>query len=747
MVQNTIYKTFFLSLFVLTLGCSGEETSSPGPAPPPGIDPRKVLADLGPAQDYYQLAEDHSNSGEVILLTSQGGPVTDLGGQEFGFMHDFFSIAYVHQAQTLRDQEDGLDNRLLNGDELISIEKARRASMKSAAILHKVAAHFKAQGKTVYLMTHSFGSFIIPHTLTYYGNNFDKIFIGAGRIEIQQETYEAFLNGCGGRFTEDGMTFQEFPCEDIKREENLDTQGLQRLRSGSRLQGTLGENRYRRLLKNVRLDNILYVYGNSDKAVGRLSSEEVTFLRNKKAQVIALDNTGHELKELQFLEDPPDIRSLLADEFSNQVINFFTSPLPSSYELLEMPADGQMATYGQSESSADKYKIGIVFENHSARQVSYKLNSAFGEGPFSLFKTNVFKNHKSRFHIEFGQITQDEDQNAFNLTEDQKKEMGRLLVKTLQESQNQENLTVAVRDFSQRYSLDEPFYYFNILKLKELIEKENLTTREQNRKRELEYVRDRFTDFFHNSHNQNKNFDLVVYVSSGIAGGYANTQADTNIHSASKVIYMPSSEFFSVFIPGMGIHSDYFAVTLVHELGHILGNLVDEYYSYGVETSRTPVQNDLAIDKTFNRFRNNCFDWYQTSEFSSATLDSVTALISQIVQLTSSDGIEIYYPRGTEDVPSERILNFTFDLTGVLNPWTHETKVPFFEKRDHNAIEESGSIQNYDGKLYGGCNGGKSFRGTENSIMRIYHLYRAKDWPDAWGPINTYYLKRGLNLQ
>lgn len=729
----------------MILACSKKET------PPGGTTPRQILADLGPATDYYELAEGHSEKGEVILLASPGGPAPDLH-QGFPDMHNFFAVAYVHQAQTLRNQSDGLDHRLVSGNEIISIDKAKKASMKSAAILHKVAAHFKDQGKTVYLITHSFGSFIIPHTLTHYGNNFDKIFIGAGRLDIQEEVYKAFLDRCGGTFNSDGQTFQEITCEDLKKynPEVNNTQAFQAFRSTTRLQGALGENRYTQLLANVPLNNVIYVYGNSDEAVGRLSSKEITFLKEKKAQVIALD-TGHDLQELTPPKNIPNAKTILAEDFNNQVLNFFISPLPSSYSLLTIPDEGKMAAYnlGQSGGSGDKYRIGILFENHSARQISYKLNSVFGDGPFSLFKTNIFKDHKSKFHIEFGNITQNEDQNVFNIAEDQKKELSKRFIQAMQNAQSREDMDNAFIDFKKEYpDLNLPTYYFDFFLLRELREKTDLTEQEQNQKRDLEQSRNRFTNFFQNVYNQNKNFDLVIYVSSGIPGGYANTQANINIHPTSQVIYMPSNEFISVFVPTMGMHSDSFAITLVHELGHIFGNLVDEYYAYRVETDQTPVKNDLALNRTFNFFRNNCFRWYQTSEFSSSTLRSSQAKIPRIIQSARNnfDDINIYYPIGTTGVAAEQILDFVFDLSDVLNPWTHQTKVPFLNKRD-SVDEEAGHITGYDGSLYGGCDGGKSFRGTENSIMHSYHLYHAKDWPDAWGPINSYYLKKEMNLQ
>ena len=97
-------------------------------------------------------------SGTHYLLYSQGGPIDTLGG-----FHDAialgltggkkWSVLNIHQYQTLNPDFGS------NGE--VNVNEALRANSESAAILFKVAKHFSEQGKSVYIVSHSFGSFIV----------------------------------------------------------------------------------------------------------------------------------------------------------------------------------------------------------------------------------------------------------------------------------------------------------------------------------------------------------------------------------------------------------------------------------------------------------------------------------------------------------------------------------------------------------------------------------------------------------
>ena len=723
---------------------------------------------------YYETPEGFSDEAQVILLAAQGGPTTELQTNDFfSPYHSFFHTAYVYQAQHLESQTDCLDKRLLNGEQLLSIEQARRANLKSSAILYKVAKHFKDQGKQVYLLSHSFGSFLAFHTLYHYGNIFDKMLIQAGRIDMPEDIVSFFADPekCGeGEFMADAVTFVKQDCNQMKatlKQENPEAtddfieRRLQISRSESRLQAALAELRYSNVLENTDLKNLLYVSGTKDRVVGKLSSSEIAFLDKKKAAHIELEK-NHDLERLSPFKNLPTTKSLLGTDFNSKVHNFFQAPLNSEYELLEMPNAGEMKYYfgsGNTITTEDeKYDIGIVFENHSPRQISYKLNAFFGEGDFSLFKTDVFKDHKNKFRVQFGAISQTTDSNKFpikNNKESTKRKLSEINLKnylnylSLDHLEYERNKIINSENLASQVSFDDIRYYFDPLQLEDYKLKEEsgetLTEAEKNHKKQIERSRDRFVNFFKNSHNNSKKFDLVIYISDGIEGGLTSEKPES-LHPAPKVIYMNSSDFIFGWSSTMGLHSDYFAILGIHEIGHAFGHLADEYYAYEVSAStNTPVIGDFSQETT-NQFINNCFYRYETTDFSDLTLDSSSPLFSHILYLNeTSDEATIFFPLGTEGVDSASVLDFAFVLTpSVLNPWTHETKVPYIISRDSEVQEEDGFISNYDGRLFAGCSGGKSFRGTENSIMRNYTRYNSKTWPKAWGPINSYYLMKKL---
>ena len=436
-------KVLFFVLALTLGGCSeGDletDQATPGGGSPEGKpavaklfssqDAQEMLASLGPATNYYQVREGYGLGGEIVFLASQGGPLDNLGTNYFPFHNQFFNMISVHQAQTLPAGEgDGLDGSLLDGSKLITNKTAQKAALKSAAMLHKVVEYFKDQGKTVYIQSHSFGSFILPYTLAHYRNNFDKIIVTAGRVTMPSEVYNAFGRDYSGFFSEDNgvISFRPITLDEVKEyfrdtfsdlsEEEIDIR-VMIARAGGRLQAAVGGIDYTKALDHLDLENLLYIYGTRDTAVGVLSEDEVSFLKSHNAQVIALEGVGHEVKDLKAFDDPPTVKTLTGTSFNSKLLNFLTSPLPSTYDLLNMPASDDMAYYlGGPDEDGDtdtKFDIGIVFENHSKKQVSYKLNALFGDGPFSLFKTNVFKGHEEKFRILFGRISQSEDTNEY----------------------------------------------------------------------------------------------------------------------------------------------------------------------------------------------------------------------------------------------------------------------------------------------------------------------------------------------
>ena len=53
--------------------------------------------------------------------------------------------------------------------------------------------------------------------------------------------------------------------------------------------GALGKHRYTRLLAGTDLSKVIYAYGTTDQAVGRLTGAEVAFLESRGAEVLAVE--------------------------------------------------------------------------------------------------------------------------------------------------------------------------------------------------------------------------------------------------------------------------------------------------------------------------------------------------------------------------------------------------------------------------------------------------------------------------
>ena len=717
-------KAIILIFLLFVTGCSKSSLTDRKKTPK---SPQQVLDSLGPATKYYRLGEGHSTDVPVVLLVVQGGPTASLFEEgeapQFITYYPYFTIVHVHQAQTLpsNTENDGLDARLLSGDRIISVEKARAANLKSAAILHKVAQHFKQQEKTVLVVSHSFGSWLVPHALVQYGNNFDKIVITAGRIDMPKEVYEAFTNGCAGSFDKnDTQVFVPNDCSRI----NFSGRVFNRRRSVGRLSGTLGQNRYSQLLKDKDISNVLYVYGTRDEQAGALSPAEIAFLKSKKVPVVAL-NEDHDLGDLDtYLPTTKTIKSFSEDS-NAQVMHFLQRPLPSSYTLLDDPSDNTLNLYygSANDSADDKFDIGIVFEGHSREQISYKMNSLFGDGPNSLFRTNVFKEGKSKFRIYYGKIDQSSDTSTYPTVSNNL--LAQYLTKFIQafpQASSEAHLDILLAPFFQSSQVAQSNFktehYMSIVDKNIYDAKNQLTNSERAHLTKIDNNIVRFSDFFNHSNNASKDFDLKIYVSPGIEKSYTDR--------ASKIIYLEASDFING-IPSIGIHPHAFAVAGVRQLGRFVGNLAEENRDY--EASSEPQsKNDLYPSAT--QFHNNCFSGYQLS-------GAKTADVKLVKILNLADGGASYY---TEDD-----FTFDFNLVDINNPWNHSSKVPIDDGSGTVSVLTGKTISNYDGRIFPGCDGLKSFRGTQESIMRNPYRILPSNWAEkGWGAINSFYLENAL---
>ena len=248
--------------------------------------------------DLYEPVPGGAADADTVWLFSQGGPVPELDALDLTEFpgHESRILANVHQVQTLNPA-------LIEDTRLDSVERVRVEMDVSVEILDRVIRHFRSRGKKVVVFSHSFGSFIVPRYLALKGPGAaDRYVIMAGRLDIEREVWENRLGKLreGGTVTyaygDDGATLVRIDVADLPPGElgsTLENGMLPRsVRLASAFQGVLGMHRYTRLLARTDLSKVVYAYGTMDRAVGRLTADEVTFLESRGAEVIAVAG-GH----------------------------------------------------------------------------------------------------------------------------------------------------------------------------------------------------------------------------------------------------------------------------------------------------------------------------------------------------------------------------------------------------------------------------------------------------------------------
>ena len=222
---------------------------------------------------------------DTVVIVTQGGPVTFLLGpevlvEEVGQLNpEQVQLVSVHQAQTLEP------DRFIAAD--ISFDDAKAADAASVAMLADVVAYFKDQGKTVHVVGFSFGAFMVQDLLATQGNIADGYLIKVGRVDMPDEVWTEFSEGRAVGFV-DGVEIVKFDIADA----GMGGETPEADRNMARLAAGLGHKRYTELLADVDLSNVVYVYGDVDEQVGRLSEAEVAFLESRSATVIEYEG-GH----------------------------------------------------------------------------------------------------------------------------------------------------------------------------------------------------------------------------------------------------------------------------------------------------------------------------------------------------------------------------------------------------------------------------------------------------------------------
>jgi hypothetical protein len=267
-------KTLFpaLLLFALFLvSCQDDNTQGISPSP---SNPLEGIATL------------HGNlSSDTVIINVQGGPETHFDDASVKEIMELTGTGdklyvHVHQVQTKKPA------LFTAGD--ISFEEAQGYAQQSVTYLYETVAHFKSQGKVVYLLGISYGAFVTQGLIDRHGPDVaDGYLIAVGRMDIDEDTWIPFSQG---RFTAyEYETDGSFEIKDLGAGRSAEDRNMARLAAG------LGHNRYTTNMDGLTdLSKVIYVYGDRDEQVGPLSEHEIAFLKERGARVLLSENGNHD---------------------------------------------------------------------------------------------------------------------------------------------------------------------------------------------------------------------------------------------------------------------------------------------------------------------------------------------------------------------------------------------------------------------------------------------------------------------
>lgn len=206
------------------------------------------------------VAEGDSTK-QIVNIYLQGGPKDELNFEKrkksvWRYLPDYNNYYNIHLHQS-----NTINPKMFTYDCNFTLKMARKEVDNSSEILYRAIKYFKAKGKTVNVIGHSYGAYIIPHYLATRPSLADKYVIIS---DDPKEVIKAHKRGYNGIY-KDGKTF----ISDEKTEDfSEDTVwGIKYYIAKQKLKAAIGEIAYSKALKKVDLSNVTYIYAPKDERV------------------------------------------------------------------------------------------------------------------------------------------------------------------------------------------------------------------------------------------------------------------------------------------------------------------------------------------------------------------------------------------------------------------------------------------------------------------------------------------------
>lgn len=271
-------RLIYMVMVTFLISCSSDDDVMDIP-PTPIVD--TSVLDLPSDVNRLFLANGNKEA-DTVMIYENGGPSFELEDDDFedpDFEDDIFSQkfknyyrVYAHQAETLFTQK--------TCDSDYSRSDAEKNNRTSVEILDRIVKNFKNQGKTVLLVGHSFGGFIITKYIAEKPNQADRILIMASRLDMQIEVANAYLRKELYTFKNGEIPTPSSDSELIEAYEDCESAYI--------VAGAMVADRFTQKLASKDLSNVLYVHAVDDEQTGTLSKAEDSFLVSKKARIIKI---------------------------------------------------------------------------------------------------------------------------------------------------------------------------------------------------------------------------------------------------------------------------------------------------------------------------------------------------------------------------------------------------------------------------------------------------------------------------
>ncbi|WGK70405.1 hypothetical protein P0082_05955 [Candidatus Haliotispira prima] len=263
---------------------------------------RYTQAELPDATSLFEIQTGTRYTGTSaspnVIVYSQGGPGEKLNS-DFGYKDLFDELSTQSDWQVVKVYQKQILN--LKSEfalaEITANEGAAAASWSSAA-LFKVAKYWNTtKGKKVYIISHSYGSFLVPKMLAdwKYEDYVEKVLVLAGRLQMPSAVYDIFAAGNAIGFQDgdgDGLFRETVAPLEITRTATdaayvpqdtvlTKTEFFYWTRNSRKLQSGVGQFDYVDIYQknNVPLTKVLFASGKKDPAVGYFTDTEISFAR------------------------------------------------------------------------------------------------------------------------------------------------------------------------------------------------------------------------------------------------------------------------------------------------------------------------------------------------------------------------------------------------------------------------------------------------------------------------------------